>query len=156
MMNIYINNLHPNNYNNLNKIDDKLDDKLDNKLLLTNKFTYKDIFSSEGLFRIKNNVLYKLIPIDRPLENYESNYIIDKSEYIYNISYHIPYDHFIYNYQQFEYKLSKDALVLLVILYENNKLYNIYFTIDNKKYDKMNKIIQNEIDTFLSILNNIK
>ena len=152
MMKIYIKNLYLNNYKNLNK----LDDKLDNKLLLTKTFTYKDVYSTEGLFRIKKNVLYKLIPIDRALENYESNYIIDKSELLYNTSYYIPYEHFLYNYKQIEYKLDKNELVSLVILYENNKLYNIYFTIDNKKYDKMNKIIQNEIDTFLSILNNIK
>ena len=36
---------------------------------------YKDIYSSEGLFRIKNNIIYQLIPKDNTVEKFKYNNI---------------------------------------------------------------------------------
>jgi hypothetical protein len=145
-MNIFIKNIYPNKYNNLYKLVDNL--------LLIKKFNYIDIYSEDGLFRVKNNILYKLLPIDNPTEIYNSIYLIDKSKYDYQTAYSIPHDHITCNCYQEEYKLMKKSIVTLIIQYENNNIFNIYFNV-NDNYSKIDQIIINEIDTFLSILNNL-
>ena len=139
-MKIYVKNLIPKNIN----IDS-----------FTKKITnYKDIYSNDGIFRIQNNNIYKLIPQDIPCEyfNYKNmDFILDKSNYIFRKTiYYIPYKHKVYNIQQIEYKLNTNLPVSLIVQYIYSKIIDIYF------YTKENELyinLKNNIIEYLSFVN---
>ena len=65
---------------------------------------YKDIYSNDGIFRIQNDNIYKLIPQDIPCEyfNYKNmDFILDKSNYIFRKNIYLytiyAYKYIIYN-----------------------------------------------------------
>ena len=118
---------------------------------------YKDIYSHEGIFRIKNNILYKLIPNDYPCEKYmlnNINFIIDKSKYIFlKDVYCIPYKNIVYNIHENRYKLNSKSNVELIVKYNNSALIDIYFYVNEEKLSMNSK---NNILEFFSLLCNNK
>ena len=85
---------------------------------------YQNIYSDNGIFRIQNNNIYKLVPEDISPEKFEYkniNFILDKSKYIFRKdTYCIPYDHIVYNIEQREYNLNIKSKLSLIIEYTDN------------------------------------
>lgn len=117
---------------------------------------YRDIYSVDGIFRIQNNNISKLIPQDVTQENFNYNnteFIIDKSSYIFRKNiYAIPYEHVSYNIEQIEYKLDKKSLVSLVVKYHKRKIVDIYFSTKNNICTNL----KNNIMEYISLFNDIK
>ena len=120
------------------------------------KTNYQDIYSSDGIFRIQNNNITKLIPQDVATENFNYNnkeFIIDKSCYIFRKNiYSIPYEHINFQIQQLEYKLNKNSLISLIIRYHKNKIIDIYFSTKNNLCINL----KNNIIEYISLFNDIK
>ena len=114
---------------NLNKININ---KLDNKnYLLKNKIIFKQIYSEEGIYNLKNNNIQKLIIENSEIQKinlYNIDLILDKENISYkdNIS-QIPYNHKIFNVEIFQYYINKNDKLTLNLKYLNNKLYDVYF-----------------------------
>ena len=159
-MKIYIANFTPKiNENTLLKLE-KLYNKVKN---------YKDIYSQDGIFRIENNIIYKLIPEDYPIENFEYNninFLLDKSKHIFRKDiYCIPYNHIVYNIQQIEYKFDSKSKISLILEYSGECLNptanggvgvsptDIYFYTNEENLCQNYK---NNICEYFSLLNNIK
>ena len=124
---------------------------------------YQDIYSLEGIFRIQNNNIIKLIPKDSPIEKINYNnitFLIDKSEYevLKNI-YNIPFNHILYNIKQIEYKLNNKSKISLIVEYTrtlqkiDQKNINIYFSTNEENLDT---ILKDDILEYLSLINHIK
>lgn len=135
-----------------------IEKKLGNYIKTTKKFY--EIYTQEGMFRIENdtNQLFKLKIGD--IDNHEivklGNWdcIIDKSiiEYV-NEIYQIPILNGIVNMIEETYKISNKSLLTFVILrYQSDHARDFYFTLDDKE-DINNKFIQEEILSFLSLIN---
>jgi hypothetical protein len=123
--------------------------------LLKNITNYKDIYSAEGIFRIQNDNIFKLIPQDIPCEymNYKDlNLIVDKSSFIFKKISSIPYNHVVYNIEQVEYKFYNNSPISFLIEYNNNKIIDYYF------FTKQNLYInfEDNILEYISLFNNIK
>ena len=114
---------------NLNKININ---KLDNiNYLLKNKIIFKQIYSEEGIYNLKNNNIQKLIIENSEIQKinlYNIDLILDKENISYkdNIS-QIPYNHKIFNVEIFQYYINKNDKLTLNLKYLNNKLYDVYF-----------------------------
>ena len=114
---------------NLNKININ---KLDNiNYLLKNKIIFKQIYSEEGIYNLKNNNNQKLIIENSEIQKinlYNIDLILDKENISYkdNIS-QIPYNHKIFNVEIFQYYINKNDKLTLNLKYLNNKLYDVYF-----------------------------
>jgi hypothetical protein len=130
--------------------------KIDIDFLVSIPTQYQDIYSRDGIFRIQNNNIFKLIPQDIPSETFSYNnieFITDKSNYIFRKNiYHIPYQHIIRAIEQFEYKLYDNSEVSLITNYCKNKLVDVYF------FTKKNLCtnIKNNIIEYISLINDIK
>jgi hypothetical protein len=141
-MRIYIDNLKiPNIETNVLKFDQ------------TKRIEYQNIYSSEGIFRIQNNNIIKLIPKDSPIKKINYNnitFLIDKSKYevIKNI-YNIPFNHMLYNIKQIEYKLYNKSKITLIVEY-NQAYQNIYFSTNEENLDT---ILKDNILEYLSLIN---
>ena len=120
-MKIYIKNFIPKN--------------IKNNSIIPKKTKYQEIYSVDGIFRIKNDTIFKLIPQDVTPEKFNYNnieFIIDKSSYIFRKNiYSIPYKHIIYDIEQHEYKLYNNSTVSLIINYCKNKIIDVYFSTKN-------------------------
>ena len=120
------------------------------------KSTFQEIYSSDGIFRIQNNNISKLIPQDVASENFNYNnieFIIDKSSYLFRKNiYTIQYEHINYNIEQYEYKLHNNSLASMVVQYHKNKIFNLYF------YTKFNLCDNLKINIleYISLFNDIK
>ena len=130
--------------------------KLNLTSIIPTKISYKNIYSNDGIFRIQNSIIYKLIPQDVTTENFNYNnteFIIDKSSYIFRKNiYSIPYEHISCNVEQLEYKLDKNSLVSLVVLYNKNEIIDIYFSTKNNLCINL----KNNIMEYISLFNDIK
>lgn len=139
-MKIYVKNLIPKNI----KVDS----------LFQKTRYYQDIYSKDGIFRIQNETIFKLIPQDSPCEYFsfkERDFILDKSEYIFRKNiYYIPYKHKVYNIQQIEYKLNINIPISLIIEYINDKIIDIYFYTKEKE---LNTNLKNNIIEYLYFVN---
>ena len=86
------------------------------------------IYSNDGINKIENGVIYKLNIMN---ENSKSiiinnkNILIDESNISYTIVNSIPINHVCLNICAEYYKLNKN--VFLILEYNQNKIYNIYF-----------------------------
>ena len=130
----------------------------------TQKTTSTLLFSPDGLYQITNNLLYKLIPHDEIVEEYSIidntvntdntiALIFDKSYYskIKEIS-QIPFQHVVYTYENFEYKLYTGSKISLIIQKMANVNNDVYFLCDNNiQLSEINE----DIITFLSLIKNI-
>jgi hypothetical protein len=128
------------------------------------------IYSQIGIYTITSKEIYKLIPNDSDISKYNlDNYklLVDTSYYKKQKPiFHIPYDHHIESFEKIIFRLNDKSKVSLVIeiykkendLYKFNYLCNlkdIYFQVDNSETIQ-NLFIQDDIVTFLSLLNNVK
>lgn len=141
-MKIYIKNFMPKN--------------IDINTITPNVKHYRDIYSVDGIFRIQNDNIYKLIPQDVTLENFNYNnmeFIIDKSSYIFRKNiYSIPYEHISCYIEEFEYKLDKKSMVSLVVKYRNREIFDLYFYTENS----ISTNLKNNIMEYISLINDIK
>ena len=142
-MKIYIKNFNPK--------------KINHNFLVKNIITYKDIYSTDGIFRIQNENITKLIPQDIKCEYVTDNnidFIIDKSDFIFRKNiYSIPYQHIVLDIEQVEYKLYKNSSISLIICNHNNRIIDIYFYTKNQDFCRN---IKNNIIEYISLFNDIK
>ena len=131
-----------------------------NNLNQTKVLEYQNIYSSEGIFRIQNNNIYKLIPKDYPLEKitYNNlNFILNKNNYKFTeIMYYTPYNHIKYDIKEIEYKLDINSKLSLIIEYNNNNINKIYFSTNE---NELNDNLKNNMFEFIllfSLVNDIK
>ena len=125
-----------------------------------NSKEYKLFFSDSGIYKIYNQVLYKLTPSDSYTNrfmikhnNKDYQFISDLSKYniLSNIS-QIPYNHIELVFKDKEYKINYKSLITLTIVYTGNNIFDIYFfTKDNINLSEIN----DDIITFLSLIKNI-
>ena len=123
--------------------------------LLENTIHYKNIYSIEGMFRIQNDNISKLIPQDIPCENqkYKNlDLILDKSNFIFKKTSSIPYNHDVYNIEQVEYKFYTNSPISFIIEYNNNKIIDYYFFTKQDLYINF----EDNILEYISLFNNIK
>jgi len=137
-------------------IKDFMPQELKPNSMILNKTTYQNVYTENGLFRIQNDNIFKLIPQDITPEEFNYNnieFIIDKSSYIFRKNiYTIPYKHLLYNIEQFEYKLLNNSEVSLIIHYHKNKVIDVYFM--TKK--ELSIHLKNDIMEYISLFNDIK
>ena len=176
--------MHNNNNNNNNNSNTKynikiyLDDyppqNILSKLDLLDKL-YKqtknhiEIISTDGIFHIENNKLYKLINHDKQIIQ-KNNLILDKSICIKNIHYsQIPFEHISTNITSIYYGHHKNIQFVIEGIYETNiqlkkEKYNIndkyyhfiptnFYFLANEDFDFDNILLMEEINVFLSMLN---
>ena len=131
-----------------------------NNLYQTKVLEYQNIYSSEGIFRIQNNNIYKLIPKDYPIQKitYDTiDFIVDKSNYKFTeIMYYIPYNHIKYDIKEIQYKLDINSKLSLIIEYNNDNINKIYFSTNE---DELNDNLKNNMFEFIllfSLVNDIK
>ena len=129
----------------------------DLNLLQKNITHYKDIYSSDGIFRIQNNNIYQLIPQDQPIEKTIYNnteFIIDKSYFLFrNDIYYIPIIHIEFNIEYIEFKLNNKSKISLIIEKNNNIIIDRYFY---TKENNLHNYFKDDILIILSLLNNNK
>ena len=118
---------------------------------------YKDIYSSEGIFRIQNDNIYQLIPQDKPIEKIIYNnteFIVDKSYFLFrNEIYYIPIIHLEFNIEYIEFKLNNKSKISLIIEKKNNIITDTYFY---TKENNLHNYLKDDILLILSLLNNNK
>ena len=119
----------------------------------------KMIYSTDGIFRVEINNIFKMIPVDKPVTRIQNYYkkgltiLIDESYFEKQLLYsQIPVDH-IFLEQSFKYyclgnEERKDSNLYLVI--EENNPVNYYFL---AKENLDNLLIQEELTVFFSLLN---
>jgi hypothetical protein len=138
-----------------------------NSIRLVNKTAFTRIFSSEGIFHIKDNKLMRAQIKDQPIENMtiqNTEFLVDKSSIKYDVDwYHINPYHIAETIDVYTYALlihtspthtSPDKVQLILEKQEKN-VNSIYFLINDNDNNDNNDIndIKNTIVTFLSGLN---
>jgi hypothetical protein len=99
---------------------------------------YRLIYSIDGIYKIENEILYKLSIMN---ENSKSiminnkNILVDESNISYTIVNSIPIKHVCLTIHAEYYKLNKN--VFLIIEYNQNKVYNIYFINNSNEIDSI-------------------
>jgi hypothetical protein len=99
---------------------------------------YRLIYSIDGIYKIENEILYKLSIMN---ENSKSiminnkNILVDESNISYTIVNSIPIKHVCLTIRAEYYKLNKN--VILIIEYNQNKVYNIYFINNSNEIDSI-------------------
>jgi len=99
---------------------------------------YRLIYSIDGIYKIENEILYKLSIMN---ENSKSiminnkNILVDESNISYSIVNSIPIKHVCLTIRAEYYKLNKN--VFLIIEYNQNKVYNIYFINNSNEIDSI-------------------
>ncbi len=130
---------------NINNINSKLNQ------YMVSKDTQVHIYHENGIVQLVNNRFVKLTYNDKTIitKNIEGiKYLIDPSSYkLGNEVMQIPTNHIIEKYIMHVYKLRKNSLVDLVIIFDNNVVVDWYF---RTKEDFLN--IKEDIDTFLSYI----
>jgi len=131
--------------------------------LLKNKFKYDkrtsvEFYTNNGIYTIENNDMYKLIPVDAPVENINIGgvgFIIDKSYYTKKPHYQLSPDHVIIQKNQYTFHNSKVKLVIeggVTINEDDFVPTNFYF--DTHSSNEMKDVmIFNEFNEFLSTFN---
>ena len=156
-MKIYINNL---NIDILDIILGKIND------YLLQYETYIKIYSIEGIFKINESIIKKLISIDKEIiiiKNYYEDFslLLDTSYFHEELATNIPFEHITTNMKRCIFKLDKKSNVELVIEGSTMnvslnkwgfKPNDMYFQI-NENIDINDALIKKEIILFLSLLN---
>ena len=99
---------------------------------------YRLIYSIDGIYKIENEILYKLSIMN---ENSKSiminnkNILVDESNISYSIVNSIPIKHVCLTIRAEYYKLNKN--VFLIIEYNQNKVYNMYFINNSNEIDSI-------------------
>ena len=155
-MNIYKMKVYIENYN---------PEKLLNKMNLLNKYLVETsqiilIYSSDGIFEIKNNDMYYLDISNEHTKHvkYNSNtmFIVDYTDIKKEVNYYIPVEHYSIDTKLYKYRLPKNNKLELVVYTTQKKdkeiPYDFYFEMDSKE-DLTNIFVHENINVFLSLLN---
>ena len=121
----------------------------------TNQITMKKlIYSREGIFELKDNSIWKMIPNDVYINNNNNNnnkILIDKSKWVKkDVWYQIPFDHIHVTSFRHVYKLSNKSMVECVI--EKNEQGDIIDFFMETEFSINVKGIKEDILTFLYAL----
>lgn len=131
--------------------------------ILKKKFKYDkcvlvEFYTDNGIYTIENNELYKLVPMDNPIELvniHGLNFIIDKSYYTKKQHHQLSPDHIIIKKNHYVFCNSKLSLVVEGDETTNEDDFvptNFYFdTHSNNSID--DPMILNEFNEFLSTFN---
>lgn len=156
---------------------DKIDENLKKNNSIKN-FEYKRkyyimFYSPDGIFKLENENLCKLLQKDCIIEKdiiniekgakgekNEKEIFYDKSFYINERIYSLPVKYIANELEEIYYKLNKKSFLSMVITYKNNTINDFYFYLqddntnnNNANFNKIN--IKEEISSFLSIIKNI-
>jgi hypothetical protein len=156
-MKIYINNL---NIDNLESILGKIND------YLLHSETYIKIYSIEGIFKINDSSIKKLISVDKEIKIIKNFYedftlILDPSYFREEISTTLPVEHTSTKMKRCIFKIDKKSNVEVVIEGSSMnvslnkwgfKPNDMYFQ-TNENIDINDALIKKEIIVFLSLLN---
>ena len=116
--------------------------------------SYKYILSYDGIFKIHNNDILKLAPVDSNFEKKtinNVNLLFDYSNLNTKKCDNIPISDNLIHIEKSVYELRKNSnLKLHIEKLQNNKIYDIYF-VANNKLDEYN--LNEELNTFLTMLN---
>ena len=97
---------------------------------------YQLIYSEYGIYKIENEILYKLTILNEQSKSISinnKNVLIDESTLSYDIVNSIPINHLRLTIRAEYYKLNKN--VVLIIEYNDKKLYNVYFINNSNQVD---------------------
>lgn len=97
---------------------------------------YQLIYSEYGIYKIENDILYKLTILNEQSKSISinnKNVLIDESTLSYDIVNSIPIKHLRLTIRAEHYKLNKN--VVLIIEYNDKKLYNVYFINNSNQVD---------------------
>jgi hypothetical protein len=131
--------------------------------LLKNKFKHDkfmsvEFYTNNGIYTIENNEMYKLVPMDNPIELvtiHGLDFIIDKSYYTKKPHYQLSPEHIIIKKNHYVFGNSKVTLVVEGDVTTNEDDFvptNFYFdTHRNNSID--DPMILNEFNEFLSTFN---
>lgn len=131
--------------------------------LLKNKFKHDkfmsvEFYTNNGIYTIENNEMYKLVPMDNPIELvtiHGLDFIIDKSYYTKKPHYQLSPEHVIIKKNHYVFGNSKVTLVVEGDVTTNEDDFvptNFYFdTHSNNSID--DPMILNEFNEFLSTFN---
>lgn len=121
---------------------------------------YTMIYTNQGIYRVKNNQLVQMNPVDSDvvlLSNYYDSFtlIVDQS-YFHELNVESIHGdtHHAVEMERHIHKLSKQGRVELVIEYKYDKKipHDFYFQVSNST-DPNDSLIKQEIIVFLSMLN---
>ena len=112
-----------------------------------------EIYSNEGIFIIKNNIINKIIIKDDPQSNIpieinNNKFILDNSKIEYKQFYKIPFEFYKLEKKIEEYLLYDKCRVKLVIEFVGDNITDIYFT---SSLDIIDDFIKNDIISLLSL-----
>jgi hypothetical protein len=134
--------------------------------------TYIQVYSSDGIYKIDNSDITKLVSNDidiKIIENYYNDFsiIVDPSYFTSEASYQIDTDHISIPIKKNIFKMNKNSSIMLAIeceikqdhnFFKKNNTENaivptdMYFELPNNT-DINNILVKNEIIEFLSLLN---
>ena len=131
---------------NINILNPEIEKIINNKYNKSNNIKETFIYSTDGIYKYKNNYLQKCRYIDKEIIKGDKvlidNSIIDYDE----ICYQIPIYHVIVNIDKDIYNMSNN--INIIILKEDNFVKDIY--IESKlEYD----LIKEEISSFITLIN---
>jgi hypothetical protein len=128
------------------------EEQLKKYLIKSDNYSY--ILSTDGVFKLHNDNVYKLKLIDKEFKKKTINgvdLLLDDSFVIKKETYHIPFTTYdLLDINVNIYGLRDKANLKLYIEKRGNRIYDVYF-IANDKLDEYN--LNDDINTFLTMLN---
>lgn len=128
------------------------EEQLKKYLIKSDNYSY--ILSTDGVFKLYNDNVYKLKLVDKEFKKETINgvdLLLDNSFVVKKENYHIPFtSDDLLNINVNIYGLRDKANLKLYIEKRGNKIYDVYF-LANDKLDEYN--LYDDINTFLTMLN---
>ena len=131
-----------------------------NVSVLKNKFKYDqhtlvEFYADNGIYTISNNEIYKLTPVDEPLERIQLGgleFIADKSYYTKRPHYQLSPDHVIIQKSQYVFHNSKVKLVIEgdITINDAELVVSNFFFETHTNNELKDAMILNEFNEFLS------
>ena len=128
--------------------------------VLKNKFKYDqhtllECYTDNGIYTINNNDIYKLTPVDEPLEKIQLGglgFIVDKSYYTKRPHYQLSPDHVIIQKNQYIFHNSKVKLVVEgdPTINDAELIVTHFFFETHSSNELKDAMILNELNEFLS------
>ena len=125
---------------------------LNDEILIKKVTNHNNIYSSDGIFLIRNNELIQLVAKDKEIEKFsfdKYNFLVDRSEYIFRKNiYNIPYNHIVEKVEKVEYKHNEKSQISMIIENKNGKRSDLYFETREKE---LYKELKQDIIKYLSL-----
>jgi hypothetical protein len=131
-----------------------------NVSVLKNKFKYDEntlleFYTENGIYTINNNEIYKLTPVDEPLEKIQLGglgFIVDKSYYTKRPHYQLSPDHVIIQKNLYVFHNSKVKLLVEgdVTINDAEIVVSNFFFETHSSNELKDAMILNELNEFLS------